>query len=74
MRYLGFPLSIQKTTYLDRQRLIEFCSNKLEGWQALRLSFGGRILLVKAVINTLNAYLLQSIQVPKVVLKNIESV
>lgn len=69
MTYLGCP------TYIGRQRAIYYSDlvskvlNSITGWQTKMLSYGGRVVLVKHVLQSLPIHLLSFVCPLKTTLK-----
>ena len=63
--YLGLPLSPKKLRPADYQPLLDSFDRFLAGWKARLLSYGGRIVLVNAVLGSLPIYYMSSILLPK---------
>jgi hypothetical protein len=56
MRYLGFQLKIGASSPEDWQWLIKLYERKIGGWCFKWLSLGGRLILVKSVLEGLAVY------------------
>jgi hypothetical protein len=54
--YLGLPLSAEKLRLAAFAPLIAKVDKYLSGWRALLLSFGGRLMLLNAILDALPAY------------------
>ncbi|CAH9142794.1 unnamed protein product, partial [Cuscuta epithymum] len=65
MKYLGSNLhkGINRKSYC--QHILEAFDNKLTTWKQKHLSFGGRLVLVKHVLNTIPLHLLAVDTFPK---------
>ncbi|XP_019261368.1 PREDICTED: uncharacterized protein LOC109239280 [Nicotiana attenuata] len=70
--YLGCPL------YTGRKRIVHFNSliskvvSRIRGWHGRLLSYGGRVTLIKHVLQSLPIHLLSAVSPPKTVLRKIE--
>lgn len=73
-RYLGFPFVSHGR---QRQRLGFLYYNtlrRIRGWKEKLLSFDGRAVLIKAVVQALPIYAMSSILLPRLILKDLERV
>ena len=71
--YLGLPLITSKLSARDCQPLIaKFCS-KIEVWTARLLSFAGRLILIKYVLNGILGFWSTYIFLPKNILKRLNA-
>jgi hypothetical protein len=66
--YLGLPLSAEKLWLTAFVPLIAKVDKYLSGWRALLLSFGGRLVLLNAVLDALPAYAMAALDLPPSVL------
>lgn len=71
--YLGLPLSPHKLRVSDYQPLICRVDRYLSGWKARLLSFGGRLVLVNAVLSSLPVYYMSSTLLPKTVIDALDA-
>ncbi|XP_055826362.1 uncharacterized protein LOC129894731 [Solanum dulcamara] len=72
--YLGCPLYIGRQKLIYYSDLIAKVVNRITGWQAKILNYGGRVTLVKHVIQALPIHLLPAISPPVTILKQIQSI
>lgn len=56
MRYLGVPLISGRLFYADCSSIMEKIKNKLAGWKTPPLSFAGRLMLIKSVLQGCYSY------------------
>ena len=71
--YLGCPLyiGVQKIIYFTG--MVSKVISKIKGWQSKMLSYGGRVTLVKSVLQSLPIHTLAAISPTKTTLKQIQS-
>ena len=73
----GFPTNLSGlaslTTLTDYQPLINTFDRYLAGWKTRLLSTGGRLTLVRAVLNNLPVYYMSSLALPKNLCEILES-
>ncbi|XP_010520746.1 PREDICTED: uncharacterized protein LOC104799794 [Tarenaya hassleriana] len=62
--YLGVPILHAKSSRNKFDFLIERVSRHLSGWQSKLLSLAGRITLTKSILNTIPAFVMQTIKLP----------
>ena len=62
--YLGLPLSADKLKLAAFAPLIAKVDKYLSGWRALLLSYGGRIVLINAVLDALPAFAMGALALP----------
>ncbi|XP_055835240.1 uncharacterized protein LOC129903721 [Solanum dulcamara] len=72
--YLGCPLYIGRQKLIYYSDLIAKVVNRITGWQAKILNYGGRVTLVKHVIQALPIHLLSASSPPITILKQIQSI
>ena len=74
INYLGCPLYIggQRIAYFSNT--VEKIIKKITGWQAKILNFGGKVTLVKHVLQSIPIHILAAISPPKTILKQIQRV
>lgn len=72
--FLGVPTTngLVKTIYFDH--LIDKTRRAVHGWKAKSLTFGGRLTLIKSILESFPIYTLSNTLVPKIVLRYIESI
>lgn len=49
-------------------------SNRIQGWQGKLLSYGGKAVMIKAVLHSLPLYLLSAVSPPKTILNQVEKI
>ncbi|XP_039013307.1 uncharacterized protein LOC120142911 [Hibiscus syriacus] len=72
VRYLGVPLVTRKLSRKDCTALMEKIKDKLRVWSSRKLSFGGRLQLIKAVLFSIFNYWSMQLVLPKGVIQDIE--
>ncbi|XP_020269403.1 uncharacterized protein LOC109844697 [Asparagus officinalis] len=73
IRYLGMPLISKRLSHLDCSNLISKISEQIQGWQSRRkMSYAGRIQLIKTVIMGIQNYWTNSYILPIRVLQKID--
>jgi hypothetical protein len=72
--YLGLPLSDRKLSKVDYLPLIECIGKRLPGWKAAKLSTGGRLLLINAVLAAIPVYFMSMFMLPKWVIQKIDKI
>ncbi|XP_055814708.1 uncharacterized protein LOC129884436 [Solanum dulcamara] len=72
--YLGCPIYIGRQRIIYYSELIAKVVNKITGWQAKILSYGGRVTLVKHVIQAMPIHLLAASTPPSTTIKQIQSI
>lgn len=72
IKYLGLPLSIKKPKIIDFQPMIQAIQRRMEGWKSNFLSYGGRVILVKAVLSAIPLHFMQATTLPKGVIQQID--
>jgi len=73
-KYLGIPLSDTTIRQASWQDLLDKLKSKLNDWALRALNFPSRLTLVKAVLQSMPAYLFSILAAPKMVLKQIKSI
>ncbi|VFQ92906.1 unnamed protein product [Cuscuta campestris] len=73
VRYLGLPLASQRISEKDFSPLFKTVEGYLSKWSTLKLSYAGRLELVRAVIQGVQSFWLQVFPVQKYVLDRITS-
>jgi hypothetical protein len=71
--YLGLPLSCNKLSLVHSAPLIAKIDKYLSGWCAILLSSGGRLVLIKAVLDALPAYAMGALELPPALLHAIDA-
>lgn len=64
-RYLGVLLSPKKLAYADCRTLIDKILARIKSWTAKHLSYAGRLVLVKAVLTSMQNFWCQFFILPK---------
>ena len=72
--YLGLPIGASMNKCDSWAPLIEKCRSKLSSWKASILSFGGRLVLAKAVLGSFGIYYLSLFKAPKKIINKLESI
>ena len=72
--YLGLPLIPSRLTFADCSGLIGKFQTKLNGWATSKLSYGGRLQLIKTVFYGIQLYWFNSFILPKRVISKLESI
>jgi len=72
-RYLGVPLATKKLSIVQWQPLIDRIVAKISSWTAKKLSYAGRVQLVRTVIFGVQAYWAQIFVLPAKVMKIIQA-
>ncbi|XP_074304505.1 uncharacterized protein LOC141639239 [Silene latifolia] len=73
-KYLGMPIQSTRLKRKDCDILIEKVCNRIHGLGARKLCYAGRLVLVKAILNTLHSYWASIFILPKGVIRNIEAI
>jgi len=71
-RYLGIPMHHRKLQNIDWRRIEERFKKKLSCWKAKHLSYGGRLILINSVLNSLPMFMMSFFEIPKEVLKKLD--
>ncbi|KAJ9566349.1 hypothetical protein OSB04_002315 [Centaurea solstitialis] len=72
--YLGLPVGVSMKRVSHWEKVITKFKNKLSGWKAKWLSFGGRLTLVKSVLSSMPLYYFSLFHAPVNVVKSLERV
>ncbi|KAJ9556097.1 hypothetical protein OSB04_010711 [Centaurea solstitialis] len=72
-RYLGVPLSAKRLVVSDFAILIAKIRSRILNWKSKSLSFGGRLQLIKAVLESLQLYWMLVFTLPSSVIQSIEA-
>ncbi|XP_071694498.1 uncharacterized protein [Rutidosis leptorrhynchoides] len=72
--YLGLPIGAKMKKLSDWDPVINKFKRRLSEWKMRTLSFGGRLVLLKSVLNSLPLYYFSLFRAPTCVLKLLESV
>ena len=71
IKYLGIPLGANPNRIETRQPIIDRIRKRLCGWKMSMLAKGGRIVLIKSILNNLLIYYLGLFKMPKSIAKEI---
>ncbi|KAJ9537654.1 hypothetical protein OSB04_030387 [Centaurea solstitialis] len=71
-RYLGIPLSSKRLAVSDFAPLISKVRSRILNWKSKFLSFGGRVQLIKSVLESLQLYWMVIITFPASVIHSLE--
>ncbi|KAL0444902.1 UNVERIFIED_CONTAM: hypothetical protein Slati_2212900 [Sesamum latifolium] len=72
LRYLGLPLIAGRLTISDYKPLLLKIDSRIQGWDGIRLSFAGRLQLIKLVLMALEIYWAMAFILPKGIIKEVE--
>ncbi|CAN1816063.1 Putative ribonuclease H protein At1g65750 [Linum perenne] len=72
--YLGLPFGVRAVSKALWDPVVACVTNRLAGWKARLLSFGGRLTLLKSVLSSLPVYYMSLFRAPVSVVKRIESI
>ncbi|XP_071740651.1 uncharacterized protein [Rutidosis leptorrhynchoides] len=72
--YLGLPIGVNMKKLSSWKPVIEKFEKRLSDWKACLVSFGGRVTLVKSVLNNLSLYFFSLYRAPPCVINKLESV
>ncbi|KAL7616242.1 hypothetical protein Lser_V15G03343 [Lactuca serriola] len=72
--YLGMPVGRHMNRKISWNLILEKFRNKLSGWKAKTLSFGGRMTLAKAVLGNLPTFYLSLFAAPSGVIEALEKI
>lgn len=73
MKYLGVPLHHNKLTKEALQLVVDKVIKRVAGWRGRLLSYGGRLVLIRACLASIPIYLLSVIKFPAWAIHAIES-
>lgn len=71
-KYLGLPFCNFKSKTTAFGAVVEKLENKLSGWKSKALSMAGRMILIKSITLEILMYLMQTFQLPKAMLRQID--
>ena len=71
-KYLGLPRTISYIKSRHFIPLIDKCRSKVEGWILKKLSFAGRVELIKTVLQNTLSYWALSFKIPESTIKELE--
>ncbi|KAJ0844992.1 hypothetical protein HanRHA438_Chr15g0708571 [Helianthus annuus] len=72
--YLGIQVGAKMTRISNWDPVVEVIRNQLVSWKAKTLLIGGRLILIKSVLESLPVYYLSLYKAPKAVIESIESI
>ncbi|CAH8264511.1 unnamed protein product [Arabidopsis lyrata] len=72
VRYLGVPLTSRKLRKQDYQPLVDRVSKRFNSWSVKRLSFGGRLQLIRSVIYSIITFWASILLLPNQCLEEID--
>jgi hypothetical protein len=64
-KYLGVPLHYEKLRREDIQLIVDKLINRIPGWKGRLLSYGARLVLLRACLASIPIYLMSLIKFPK---------
>ncbi|XP_074270865.1 uncharacterized protein LOC141594771 [Silene latifolia] len=73
-KYLGMPIQTTRHRRKDCDVLIEMICKRIHGMGANKMSYAGRLVLIKAVLTTFHSYWTSIFIIPKGVIKKIEAI
>ncbi|XP_049367921.1 uncharacterized protein LOC125832768 [Solanum verrucosum] len=73
-KYLGLPLSAKNKELEVWSGVMERCEKKLSRWKSQCLSLGGRLTLIKSVLDGLPTYMMSLFPIPKSIEKRLNRV
>ncbi|XP_074321471.1 uncharacterized protein LOC141658117 [Silene latifolia] len=73
-RYFGVPISYKHLAIGDCTRLIEKIVGRIRGWGAKKLSYAGRMVLIKSVLSQLHTFWSRIFVIPTTVIARIECI
>jgi len=71
--YLGLPIDCNPRRLMFWEPIVNHIKSRLSGWNNRFLSFGGRLILLKAVLTSLPVYALSFFKAPSSIISSIES-
>ena len=74
INYLGCPLYIGGQRIIYFSGMVEKIIKRIAGWQAKILNFGGKVTLVKHLLQSIPIHMLAVVSPPKTTLKHIKRV
>jgi len=72
--YLGCPLFVGRPRIIYFSELINKVVNRITGWQSKILSYGGKLTLIKHVLQSLPIHFLAATSTPSTVMKQIQGI
>ena len=74
IKFLGVPLISTRLTARDCRPLIDKITNRVESWTSKRLSYAGRLQLIRSVLFSIQVYWSSIFILPKEVCKVIDQI
>ncbi|XP_039021885.1 uncharacterized protein LOC120154136 [Hibiscus syriacus] len=74
VKYLGIPLVTRKLSLKDCQPLIDKIKDKLHKWSRMKLSYAGRLELIKNVLFSVANYWCRQLILPQSIINKIEQI
>jgi len=71
-RYFGIPMHHRQLLNAEWGKVEERFEKKLSCWKAKYLSYGGRLVLLNSVLNSLPMFMMFFFEIPKGVLENLD--
>jgi hypothetical protein len=72
-RYLGIPMHHKRLSNSDWKDILDKFQKRLSSWKSKLLYVGGRLMLLNSVLSSLPLFMFSFFDVPKEVLKKIET-
>ncbi|XP_074264074.1 uncharacterized protein LOC141586672 [Silene latifolia] len=73
-RYLSIPISYMRMAVGDCTRLVEKVVGRIRGWGAKKLSYAGKLVLIRAVLTQLHSFWTRVFVIPLTVIDRIEGI
>ncbi|XP_074291951.1 uncharacterized protein LOC141618770 [Silene latifolia] len=73
-RYLGIPISYKRLSSADSNVLVDKIVKKIRGWGTKKLSYAGRLVLVRHVLSQMHSYWARIFLLPKGVMARVEAI
>lgn len=70
--YLGCPIYYERKNGVLFDRMLANIVKKLNSWQSNMLSYGGKLILIKHILQSLSIYIMSAMRTPKGVLNLME--
>lgn len=74
MQYLGCPIYVGRKKVVYFNNMVAKVANIMQGWQGRLLSFGGNVVLIKSVLQSIPLRLLVVTHPPKTVISQMENI
>ncbi|XP_060181247.1 uncharacterized protein LOC132610861 [Lycium barbarum] len=72
--YLGCPITHARKRKVDYTNLLKKVKDKLQTWKGKMLSYGGKVVLITSVLQTIPIYILSAIRPQKCVIKELHKI